>query len=70
MVVEVTAMTSEATLAAVPGFQCATCMQPLTAEDFGDLGLRPPHDGEGRDDYFDAELLDSISHLDCAAAAR
>ena len=66
-ILEVTAMTY-ATLTRSARFTCAHCALPLEFEDFGDLGLRPPQEGESREDYFDAELLDSISHLHCIDA--
>jgi hypothetical protein len=50
-------------------FNCERCAVPLVLEDFVDLGLRLPDEGESRDDYFDAELLDSISHLHCIDTA-
>ena len=53
-----------------PIFSCVTCGQPLTSDDFFDLALRFPDDGESQDDYFAAELLDSISHSDCSRAAN
>jgi hypothetical protein len=51
-------------------FTCADCGEPITTDDFFDLSLRLPDDGESRDDYFAAELLDSLSHLDCARASH
>lgn len=64
-------MPSNATLptaAAPAGFICDHCHQPVTFEDFIDLGLRAPDTGESRDDYFDAELLDSLTHEACIRA--
>jgi hypothetical protein len=49
-------------------FPCDRCSRPLTYDDFVDLGLRPPDERETRDDYFDAELLDSLSHANCDAS--
>ena len=46
-------------------FTCDRCARPLTYDDFVDLGLRAPDDDESHDDYFDAELLDSLSHATC-----
>ena len=48
-------------------FFCAACTQPLTADDLGDFGLRPPPPGETADDYCDEELLDprDLRHLRC-----
>lgn len=53
-----------------PIFVCANCGGPITTDDLFDLGLRVPDDGESRDDYFAAELLDSLSHVDCGRGAR
>ena len=49
-------------------FRCSTCDEALTNDDFFDLGLRFPDDGETQDDYFTAELLDGLKHTDCARA--
>ena len=49
-------------------FVCSQCGQPVTTDDFFELGLRLPDDGETQDDYFSAELLDDLSHVDCARA--
>jgi hypothetical protein len=49
-------------------FPCDHCSRPLTYDDFVDLGLRPPDERETRDDYFDAELLDSLAHANCDAS--
>ena len=51
-------------------FHCSACGAPLTDDDFIDLGLRAPDSGEGRDEYCDAELLDSVRHADCARARK
>ncbi len=51
-------------------FVCADCGEPLTTDDLFDLGLRVPDGGESRDDYFAAELLDSLSHVDCPRGKR
>ena len=51
-------------------FTCAMCGGLLTTDDFFELALRFPDDGESQDDYFAAELLDSISHSDCNRAAH
>lgn len=53
-----------------PMFTCAMCGGLLTTDDFFELALRFPDDGESQDDYFAAELLDSISHSDCSRAAH
>ena len=53
-----------------PMFTCATCGRPITTDDFFDLALRSPDDGESQDDYFAAELLDCISHSECTRAAH
>ena len=49
-------------------FRCAACDEPLITDDFFVLGLRFPDDGETQDDYFAAQLLDSVAHLDCSRA--
>ena len=54
--------------AGIEMFRCTRCGAPLLEEDFGDLGLRLPHHGESREEYQDAELLDSISHVRCVDA--
>jgi hypothetical protein len=51
-------------------FACASCGQPITTDDFFDLGLRLPDDDESQDDYFSAELLDELSHTSCTEAKR
>lgn len=51
-------------------FYCASCGVPLTADDFFELGMRLPDHGETHDDYFEAELLERLSHVDCLRAAR
>ena len=51
-------------------FTCSDCGEPLTTDDFFDLALRFPDPGESQDDYFTAELLDSVSHLSCTEARR
>ena len=59
---------TDTTLTRPTVFFCERCAAPLVLEDFVDLGLRAPDEGESRDGYFDAELLDSISHLHCIDA--
>ena len=51
-------------------FYCRACGAPITSDDFFHLGLRLPDAGESKDDYCDAELIDSIEHVDCLRAAR
>ena len=46
-------------------FRCSHCDEPITGDDFFDLSLRLPDDGETQDDYFSAELLDDLSHPRC-----
>lgn len=53
-----------------PLFECTRCGEALTADDFFSLGLRLPDEGESRDDYCEAELIDDAAHRDCAAARR
>ncbi len=50
-----------------PVLTCSRCGQPLTSDDFFELGLRTPDHGESRDDYHEAELVDTVQHLDCAS---
>ncbi|MEX2246518.1 MAG: hypothetical protein WEC75_07505 [Dehalococcoidia bacterium] len=49
-------------------FVCVTCREPLTYDDFFQLGLRMPETDETRDDYCDAELLDNLAHAACLRA--
>jgi hypothetical protein len=49
-------------------FRCSRCDAPLTSDDFFALGMRLPDDGESREDYCEAELLDSAVHVDCTRA--
>lgn len=53
-----------------PMFICGICGVALTPDDFYALELRLPDHGESADDYFDAELLDSIEHAACVRARR
>ncbi|HZP57562.1 MAG TPA: hypothetical protein VFC53_08390 [Dehalococcoidia bacterium] len=53
-----------------PMFFCATCGGPLTQDDFFAQELRLPERGETRDDYCDAELIDSLKHAACARSSR
>lgn len=49
-----------------PMFVCSTCARALTGDDVIAQGLRLPEPDESRDDYFEAELIDALDHLDCA----
>jgi len=51
-------------------FFCGACGEPLTHDDFYEIGLRLPDQGETRDDYCEAELIDKIEHVDCLRSAR
>ncbi len=51
-------------------FACSSCGEPITADDFFEMGLRLPDDGETQEDYFSAELLDDLSHASCAQEKR
>ena len=51
-----------------PAFVCDRCHRPLAEEDFSEVGLRLPDFGEGRADYYDAQLLDELVHVVCPAA--
>jgi hypothetical protein len=53
-----------------PLFHCPQCGAPITHLDFAQLGLRLPDIDECASDYFDAEVIDSLSHFDCPMAAR
>lgn len=46
-------------------FPCSVCKQPLTVDDFYELGLRLPNRWETTGDYCDAELIDTLEHLAC-----
>lgn len=52
----------------VPMFRCPDCAEPLSPTDIFEHGLRLPFNGESRDEYFDAELLDELGHVACARA--
>jgi hypothetical protein len=51
-------------------FLCSACGSPITRDDFLEMGLRLPDQSESRDDYCDAERIDSVMHVDCLRAAR
>jgi hypothetical protein len=51
-------------------FTCSSCGEPITNDDFFDMGLRLPEDGETQDDYFSTELLDELSHTRCTREKR
>ena len=51
-------------------FTCSLCREPVTTDDFFELGLRLPDDGETQDDYYSAELLDDLSHASCTQVQR
>ncbi|MBI5288222.1 MAG: hypothetical protein HY873_04550 [Chloroflexi bacterium] len=53
-----------------PMFVCPDCGRALTAEDVFEHGLRLPDYGETRDEYYEAELLDSLGHVSCLRARR
>ena len=53
-----------------PMFFCPDCGSALTSDDVADHGLRLPDAGETRDEYFEAELLDSLGHISCLRARR
>lgn len=48
-------------------FHCRQCGEVLTIDDFFDLGLRLPDNGESHDEYVDAELIERVTHLRCIA---
>jgi hypothetical protein len=51
-------------------FYCDYCGTPICRDDVLELGFRLPEFGESADDYRDAELIDSLRHERCLAAAR
>lgn len=51
-------------------FRCRSCGEPLTADDFFHLGMRLPDEGEERDDYCAAELIDDATHVNCLRVRR
>jgi hypothetical protein len=53
-----------------PMFVCPDCLAPLSSDDVVAHNLRVPDVGETRDEYAEAELLDSLSHIDCLRARR
>jgi len=55
---------------ALPMFDCSRCGEAMTQEEFFALGMRLPDTGESRGDYYDAELIDSVTHLACLESAR
>lgn len=50
-------------------FHCADCGNPMTEDDFFALSLRVPDWGETRDEYCDAELVDTVRHAECGRIA-
>jgi hypothetical protein len=53
-----------------PMFLCGTCGLPLSAHDVTGQGLRLPGPDESRDEYLDAELIDSLQHPACLSERR
>ena len=51
-------------------FTCRDCGTSLSADDFFDLGMRLPDDGESRDEYCETELIDDARHLNCLRARQ
>ena len=51
-------------------FRCGICHLVLTKDDFFEMSLRLPDQGESRDAYCEAELIDEMSHTACLRAAR
>ena len=49
-----------------PDFVCAVCGVALTDDDFFALGLRQPETRETREEYAEAELVDTVVHRACA----
>ncbi len=51
-------------------FHCSYCSAPLSEDDFIELGVRMPDPSESREDYCDAELIDSLQHASCTRSNR
>jgi hypothetical protein len=51
-------------------FRCRFCDAPLTVDDFFELSMRLPERGESVEEFYDAELLDSVEHAGCARQSR
>jgi hypothetical protein len=51
-------------------FLCGACGAPITKGDLFELGLRLPEPGESKDDYCEAELIDTITHVGCVRTSR
>jgi hypothetical protein len=51
-------------------FHCRLCAAPISRSDILEFGARLPDYGETADDYLDSQLLDSIEHTSCIAAAK
>jgi hypothetical protein len=49
-------------------FCCCACGVALTTDDFFEQGMRLPDNGESREEYCDAELLEGTTHIDCSRA--
>jgi hypothetical protein len=50
-----------------PVLHCSTCGRALSVAEFFELGLRPLDSGESREEYCDAEVIDSVTHTACVA---
>jgi hypothetical protein len=53
-----------------PLLACSRCKGPISEEDVFAQGLRLPDPGESADDYFEAELLDELHHVNCTVAQQ
>lgn len=51
-------------------FHCSVCGAAITKDDFFHIGLRFPDPDETKDDYCEAELVDTVTHPRCLTAAR
>lgn len=51
-------------------FLCPACGAPISRSDLFELGLRFPEPGESKDDYCEAELIDSVTHVACLKSGR
>lgn len=48
-----------------PLLRCSRCNGAIAEDDIYAEGLRLPEHGETASDYFEAELIDELHHVDC-----
>ena len=53
-----------------PLLRCSRCGGALAEDDVYAQGLRLPDPGETADEYLEAELIDSLHHVDCRVARQ